>query len=169
MNPPLNTIGTNPFTGQPAAAQLVKLRDEARTNTIAFADDDTMIYPIAAGETITWRCVVFVGGNSPGDGKIAFATPAAPAAGGMMLTTVNLAPAAVLNYTATVALTYNLVVALLYAQGGADAINTNLFEGYLTNGVNPGYFSVRTAQNAANLAPTLFKAGSRLDVWKYAP
>ena len=165
----LTTISTNTRTGQPAPVELVKLRDEPRTNTVAFANDEYMVYPIAAGETIVWRCVLFVGGNSPGDGKVQFATPAAPASGGLVYWAFVVGAVAAWTQVGGVAASYNAPLALLYAQGGAGFEYPNVFEGRLVNGVNPGQFCVQTAQNAANATPTVFFTGSSLTVWRYNP
>ncbi len=154
------TLLMQPFTA-------VMDRDEARTNTAVMADARDLVYPIGANETITWRMVLIFGGNSPGDVKVGFFTPAAPVSGGFMATFTAPAAAAAVAFAGIAA--YNGVWAPLEDSVGAADEFVNIFEGRLVNGVNSGYFRLQWAQNAANLAPSNLLAGSRLDVWKFAP
>lgn len=165
--PQLTSYSISPSTGLMAPFNAVMDRPEQRTNTAVMADARDLIYPIGPNETIAWRCVFILGGNSAGDAQIGFYTPAAPVSGGFIATFVAPGAAAAVAFGGLAS--YNVSWAPLEDSTGAGDELINLFEGHLVNGVNGGYFSVQWAQNVANVAPSNLMAGSRLDVWKYAP
>lgn len=167
MSETLKTYSIKSSTGLMDAFTVVMDRDELRTNTAVLADARDLIYPIGPQETIVWRLEIIVGGNSPGDAKVGFFTPAAPVSGGF--TGMFTAPAAATAVNFGVIAGYNALYAPLETSLAAGDEFVNIFEGRLVNGVNGGYFRLQWAQNAANLTPTKLLAGSRLDVWKLAP
>lgn len=165
--PSLQTYGINPTTGLPQPFTVVMDRDELRTNTAAMTDARDLVYSIGPNETIVWKFVLILGGNSPGNVQVGFYTPAAPVSGGWIATFT--APGAVSASAFGTLAFYNVSWTPLENNTGAGDEFVNLFEGRLVNGANGGFFRLQWAQNAANLAPSRLLAGSRMDIWRFAP
>jgi hypothetical protein len=163
MNRPLNSIGIDPTTGLRSVERYEVIQEELRTNTVALTDSTQLVCTIGAGETLVWECFLNFGGNSPGNGKFGFFTPAAPASGGFFSVGTDAVPAQVIQRGTLAA--YNVLFSTIYAQAANDEVQQMIW-GRLVNGVNLGQFSVQWAQNAANATPTKLLIGSYLNVWR---
>lgn len=165
MNAPLRSTGIDPKTGYLDSLVVVKPENETRTNTVAIAQDRDLVVPIQANQTMLWRITLcFYGGAIAAAGNVnsQFTTPAAPANGGWQGHWLD---AAVVNQNilvAAVAVAYNNPVNT-FMTNAAGSIFVNIFEGYLINGANGGYFSFDWAQNALNANPSTLLKGSRLE------
>ena len=159
----LNSTGIQNSTGYFAPLKVIKPETTSRLNTAAFAIDPDLVVPISPFQVMTWKCMLVWGGNSPGNAQAQFTTPAAPGQGGFHFKYYD-AAAALQNGIATLIGAYNLAVNML-VNGGANSVEIALFEGYLVNGANGGYFSVDWAQNGVNATPTLLQKGSYLEAW----
>ena len=152
------TLLMQPFT-------IVMDRHEVRNNTAVLADARDLIYPIGAGETITWRMVLFFGGA--GDVQIGFFTPAAPASGGFLITWTQ--PGGATGSAVGVFAAYNLAFAQVENSAAGGDEYMAILEGRLFNGPNSGYFRLQWAQVAGVPVNSFLLAGSRMDIWKFAP
>ncbi len=150
-------------TGNPAPERYEMAVNESRTSTTTLTNSKYVVAPIGPGETFLWKATVFVAGNAPGDAAIAWATPATPVAGGMLQVLGGASP---VGYG--LATGYNTGIHVVTFAGATDYVLTT-FEGYLTNGVNGGQFSLQLSQNASNGTATIYLAGSFLEVWRRAP
>lgn len=161
------TYGISQRTLLMDAFTVVMDRTESRTNTVALADARDLIYPIQANETIAWRIELHFGGNSPGDAKLQMTTPAGIVSGGFIGYGVPAGGAAALFYAAFAV--YNALFLIQENSLGANDEFVTIVNGHLVNGANGGYFRLQWAQNGLSLVPSNLLAGSRLDVWKFAP
>lgn len=161
--PVQHSYGINQTTGLLSAQQLVKPQDQSVTNSAALVDDADLVIQIGPNQVLVWRAVLIWGGNSPGNGKAQFVTPAAPTSGSYVFTYLD--NTAVLQQgVATTLAGYNANV-LFLSNAGAGSEVASLFEGRLVNGANGGQFKIQWAQQGANATATKLLAGSRLDGW----
>ncbi len=142
---------------------MVKAADESRTNNAVNADDNTLVVQIGPNQVLEWSCKLIWGGNSPGNAKARFTTPAAPASGSFFLAYID-AAAVFQSGIATTLASFNADLNFL-VNAGAGSECACIFSGRFVNGANGGQFKVQWSQNAANATPTLLLAGSRLDGW----
>lgn len=162
--PAQHSYGISPTTGLLSAQQLVKAADQSSgaNNAVNF-DDNTLVIQIGPNQVLEWMCKLIWGGNSPGNAKARFTTPAAPVSGSYFFAYLDATPVFQHGINTTLA-SFNADINF-YANAGAGAECTAFFTGRLVNGANGGQFKVQWSQNAANAAPTLLLAGSRLDGW----
>lgn len=161
--PVQHSYGISQTTGLLSAQQLVKAADQSVTNSVALIDDNTLVVQIGPNQVLVWRAVLIWSGNSPGNAKMQFVTPAAPASGCYWFQYLDAAAVYQNGIGATLA-SYNANINLA-DNAGAGSELVSIFEGRLVNGVNGGQFKIQWAQNAANATPTTLAAGSRLDGW----
>jgi hypothetical protein len=136
---------------------------ESVTNSTTLVDSSQVVAPIGPGETFLWKATIFVAGNAPGDAKIAWATPATPAAGGALQVQGGGDPAGF-----GLATGYNAGIHIVTFAAATDYVLAT-YEGYLTNGATGGQFSLQLAQNGASLTATIYLPGTFLEVWRRAP
>lgn len=161
--PVQRSYGINQTTGLLSAQQLVKAADESRTNNAVNSDDNTLVVQIGPNQVLEWSCKLIWSGNSPGNAKARFTTPAAPASGTFFFAYLD-AAAVFQNGIATTLAGFNADLNFL-VNAGAGSENCAFFTGRYVNGANGGQFKVQWSQNVANGTPTVLAASSRLDGW----
>lgn len=162
--PVQHSYGINQTTGLLSAQQLVKPQDQSSgaNNAVNF-DDNTLVAQVGPNQVIEWFAKLIWGGNSPGNAKARFTTPAAPASGSYFLAYID-SGAVFQNGIATTLAAFNADLNFL-VNGGAGSEFTCFFSGRVVMGANGGQFKIQWSQNVANATPTLLLAGSRFDAW----
>lgn len=162
--PVQHSYGISQTTGLLSAQQLVKAADQSSgaNNAVNF-DDNTLVIQIGPSQVLEWFCKLIWSGNSPGNAKARFTTPAAPVSGCYNFAYVD--AAAIYQNGINAGLAGFNADLNFGVNGGANTEFVALFSGRLVNGVNGGQFKIQWSQNVANATATILAAASRLDGW----
>lgn len=144
---------------------VVKSGNEAVNNSTALQDDNHLLFPVAANETVIFQLnVKFVeDGATDADIKIAFTGPAGVADGQLVPINgikVNEADSIVLQGA------INIGGASAIAFGASTASRYAHCMGFIQNGATAGNCTIQWAQNTAQTHDTIVQAGSSIMIWR---
>lgn len=150
----------NPTIPAPSWTTVTKATTETRTSDGAtLADDDELLFAMAASTTYRVRGSVMIESHSTPDFKYQFNGPAAPTN-----VTVNFRHAALAaGETVEVANSYANTATTISVGGGANPRCMVTFEAVIENGANAGNFAFQWAQATSDANATIVLKGSYLE------